>query len=78
MYGHEIVPLGGVGYGISTSFFNRGNGVLYPCFSVFHHSDGFRQSLFSVMGDCPEIVNVFHERMEEVAKLLVGDSRSCR
>lgn len=66
MYGHEIIPLKETGYGVSTSFFDRGDGSWQPHFTFFHMSDGFRQSLFSIMGDRPEIVNVFRERLAEV------------
>jgi hypothetical protein len=66
MYGHPIVPLGENGYGVSTSFGGGLGGARYPTFTVFHVSDGFRQSLFSVSIDKPErptLHNVFHDRI---------------
>lgn len=71
MYGNEIVPLGETGYGVSTWIACKGfPGVpYYFCFAVFHVSDGFRQSLFSVELDKPDrptICNIFGDRIREL------------
>lgn len=71
MYGHEIVPLGETGYGVSTCFASKGvpGAPLYAEFTVFHVSDGFRQSLFSVgldKPDRPTLYDVFDDRIREL------------
>lgn len=71
MYGHEIVPLGETGYGVSTTFAGRsGSSDLYPYFTFFHISDGFRQSLFTVDIEHmlhPRLLNIFEDRIAELA-----------
>lgn len=74
MYGNEIYRLGETGYGISICFSRDGmnwEGIYGPVFTVFHASDGFRQSLFCVditqrSSFIPAISNVFHERIMEL------------
>lgn len=75
MYGHEIVPISN-GFGVSMHFGIGLNGTVTPHFNIFHSSDGFRQSLFSVGGggakgdDRPQIENVFGDRLRGVLALL--------
>ena len=71
MYGNEIYRLGESGYGVSVAF--HSNGVagrpLLPLFTVFHCSDGFKQSLFSASVDQTHLVtlvNVFYNRILEL------------
>lgn len=74
MYGNEIHLLGETGYGVSFTVARSGSditGIRWPYFAFFHVSDGFRQCLFCV--DLPEhkafmpsIINVFHERIDEL------------
>lgn len=71
MYGHRIYPLGETGYGVSVAFGSTPSesDCIYPLFTVFHVSDGFRQSLFSVSinkPDRPTLTNVFHDRVAEL------------
>ncbi len=72
MYGQEIVPLGETGYGVSVCFASypgRPDPYLWPQFTVFHVSDGFRQSLFSVNldeVDRPSLCNIFQNRVAEL------------
>lgn len=78
MYGSEIHRLGETGYGVSVSYWRPGmepEAPLRPEFTIFHCSDGFRQSLFSVRIEDPErhhwgwaasTINVFHERIAEL------------
>ncbi len=62
MYGHEIVLIGN-GFGVSTTF----NSTMAPEFALFHESDGFRQSLFSVAAsERPHVINVFDDRLRAV------------
>ncbi len=76
MYGHEIVPIGD-GFGVSVTFGVHSDGAVDPLFSVFHSSDGFRQSLFSVdVHDRPQVYNVFEDRLREVLAVLKAWSRS--
>lgn len=72
MYGHKIVPIGD-GFGVSLAFAHHLNGAVTPCLTVFHSSDGFRQSLFSVGFSNearPQVGNVFDDRFGEVLRLL--------
>lgn len=70
MYGNPITPLAETGYGVSVSIAyvnsgTRGHAVL----TVFHASDGFRQSLFSVAIDGPDrptLQNIFPDRLAEL------------
>lgn len=72
MYGNEIIRLGETGYGVSTTFScypSREPPYLWPKWTLFHISDGFRQSLFSVSLDeidKPTLVNIFHDRVLEL------------
>ncbi len=70
MYGNPITPLGETGYGVSIAFAGNGNGpAVYPFITVFHISDGFRQSLYSVaMSEALTfyVCNVYGERVTEV------------
>lgn len=69
MYGNRIWPLGETGFGVSVSWYGPGSGggPLTAWFTFFHHSDGFRQSLFSVDAK-GRPANVFYDRIAEVAK----------
>lgn len=72
MYGYEIVPIGD-GFGVSLAFAHHLDGVVTPSITVFHSSDGFRQSLFTVgFNDDgrPQVGNVFDDRFGEVLSLL--------
>lgn len=68
MYGDAIIPIGDSGYGVSVAFFVRPDDTKHPYFSIFHESDGFRQSLTSVTIDENGgwISNVFRDRTAEV------------
>jgi hypothetical protein len=73
MYGHPIWLLGDTGYGVSVSVYTQGDGPPTPDFTLFHHSDGFRQALFSVTARGmfserrgPEVHNVFEHRVAGV------------
>lgn len=70
MYGHKITPIG-EGFGVSISLGILTDGSVEPNLWVFHASDGFRQTLFSIMGnDKYPIANVFPDRLAEVLSLL--------
>lgn len=78
MYGNEIYPLGETGYGISLCFWRPGDDLSAPKrpeFTLFHRSDGFRQSLFCFRIEDPErhylgwsanVLNVFEKRIAEL------------
>lgn len=68
MYGNEIYRLGETGYGVSVAIVDPVNGApRYPFFTIFHASDGFRQSLLSVsMSDAPTLSNIFEGRLAEI------------
>lgn len=71
MYGHKIVPIG-EDFGVSLAFAHHLDGAVTPLLTVFHASDGFRQSLFSV-GDYdgrPQVINEFDDRLREVLAIL--------
>ena len=71
MYGHPIYPLGETGFGVSVTFSSEGpdHEAKYPYFTIFHESDGFRQSLFSVhmteFENRQLLCNVFQDRIAE-------------
>lgn len=74
MYGHPIIPIGDSGYGVSVSFFSRpsigdkqDDAQEFPDFTIFHDSDGFQQSLFSmaVYKEGQVIHNTFEDRVAE-------------
>ncbi len=71
MYGHEIVLIG-KGFGLSLAFTHHLNGAVTPSLALFHSSDDFHQSLFSVTwgDDRPQISNVFDDRLREVLLVL--------
>ncbi len=70
MYGHKITPVG-EGFGVSVSLGILPDGSVEPHLAVFHNSDGFRQSLFAIMGSGKyPIANVFEDRLAEVLLLL--------
>ena len=76
MYGHEIVPIGD-DFGVSLTFAHHLDGTVTPYFTVFHSSDGFRQSLFTVGSHeesphRPQVCNIFDDRLLEVLSLLKG------
>lgn len=73
MYGNRIHPIGETGYGASISFYGNYGEPLMPMLTLFHISDGFRQSLFSFTplgdfkgGDRPSLSNIFYDRVSEV------------
>lgn len=75
MYGNEIYLLGESGFGVSfhvgiTQFKER-----HPYFNVFHISDGYHQSLFSMTLNemkLPLYANIFPERCAEVFDAIQG------
>lgn len=69
MYGHRIHLIGKSGFGVSFTTFQRPGCIQrLPDFTIFHDSDGFRQSLFSVAvyKEGQVIHNTFEERVVEV------------
>lgn len=81
MYGHLIhVAEDGAGFGVSLTWQCIPGGPMLPYMTVFHESDGFQQSLFSVSiervegplggGERPVICNVFDDRLHEVLDLV--------
>jgi len=69
MYGHRIHLIGKSGFGVSLSTFQRpGDIQRLPDFTIFHDSDGFRQSLFSVAvyKEGQAIHDTFEDRVAEV------------
>ncbi len=74
MYGH-LIHLGNSGFGVSLTWFTTspGNERKRPYMTVFHESDGFQQSLFSVVVDAserPAVSDVFDDRLREVLDLV--------
>ncbi len=82
MYGHliHVSDHGGGGFGVSLTWQGEPGGRVLPYMTVFHESDGFQQSLFSVTlqevegplggGERPVICNVFDDRLHEVLDLV--------
>lgn len=72
MYGNEIYRLGETGYGVSMTIHAIGidsEQPWLPFFTVFHCSDGFRQSLFSVSlerDDRAQLSNLFTDRIRDL------------
>ncbi len=76
MYGHliHVSDHGRGGFGVSLTWQSIDGGPMLPYMTVFHESDGFQQSLFSVTiervegplggGKRPTICNVFVDRLK--------------
>ena len=69
MYGQPIYPLGETGFGIAVWFPGppHDQQTRHPYFTIFHQSDNYKQSLFSVLmqSEGPQIHNPFPDRIVE-------------